>query len=149
MVYWSQSLTDAIIEPLTEEDFERNARECKEICRPHREMSAHGQAVGFGSWRWREPGDYTRAEFFATQGHEQRVRTADCSRKDQEERQMLSDDSGLESTWERRTGRNNDDFRKENQVLYDFEPLCIRIAHANSLRSKPTRVCEVRIKHWL
>ena len=89
--------------------------------RPDREFVSEGQAVGFGSWWRRKPGDYTRAEFFAAQGHEDRVRTADCSLRDQEERQMLSDDSELESTWELRTGRNNDDFRKENQVRYDFE----------------------------
>ena len=106
---------------LTEEYLQRACRIRDERNRPDREIGSQGQAVGFGSWYDRRPGDYTRAEFFATQGHEDRVRTADCIRKDQEERQMLSDDSGLELTWERRTGRNNDDFRKEHQVRYDFK----------------------------
>ena len=50
---------------------------------PIRRKEGDGKAHRFGSWFMRIPGDYSTSEFFAKQGHLDRVRTADlqCANK--------------------------------------------------------------------
>ncbi len=84
----------------------------------------YGRPVhGYGSWYRREPGVYSQSEFDAPQGHQDRVRTIDCSRKDQAYRQAHGYDSGLESDWQDRTGVNPKYFHKlrsfENEASRD------------------------------
>ena len=59
----------------------------------------------------RLPGNYSRDEFQAPQGHDDRVRTADCHKTDQLIRQSEGNDSELESDWYLRTSKDNNLFR--------------------------------------
>ena len=75
----------------------------REMSRPKSVKDEQGRPMGFGSWYNRRPGIYSQAEFLAEQGHEDRVRTADCNAADRVEREDAEMDSGLDSDWLDRT----------------------------------------------
>ena len=60
--------------------------------------------AGFGNWCKRAYNDYTCEEFYAAQGHDDRVRTADLFPEDAIKREITDDDSLLDSDWHERTG---------------------------------------------
>lgn len=75
---------------------EQSARWHRESGCERSKRNSKGEALGFGSWMNRLPGNYSRNEFQVPQGHDDRVRTADCHRVDQLTRQAEGDDSELE-----------------------------------------------------
>ena len=66
-------------------------------------LDATGKKVGFGSWYERKYNDYTCEEFYACQGHNDRVRTCDLTPQDRMEHEANDDNSMMESDWLTRT----------------------------------------------
>ena len=82
------------------------ARWLDEVARAKVKRNKNGKAKGFGSWYDRKPGDYSKAELEAPQGHLDRVRTADLRPEHRAERELTDDDSHKPSDWGDRTSVN-------------------------------------------
>ena len=92
------------------------ARWMAEMARPKPKRNKSGKAKGFGSFYERNPGDYSRAEFKAEQGHLDRVRTADLRPEDRAERELVDDDSHKPSDWRDRTSINPQLYRAHREA---------------------------------
>ena len=65
----------------------------EEMSRPKPKTNHQGRVTGHGSWYERKPHTYSNAEFMASQGHNDRVRTVDCTPPDRDERKLGENDS--------------------------------------------------------
>lgn len=75
------------------------ARWLDEVARAKPKRNKNGKPEGFGSFYDHKPGDYSRAELEAEQGHLDRVRAADLRPEHRAERELLDDDSHKSSDW--------------------------------------------------
>jgi hypothetical protein len=79
------------------------ARWLSEMSRGKPKKNKEGRVKGFGSWYQRRPGNYSRKEYLAEQGHRDRIRMADYTMEDRAERELADDDSQIGSDWLDRT----------------------------------------------
>ena len=86
--------------------FGAHARWTKEQPRKACALGMQDRKVDFGSCYERQYEDYTCEEYYAPQGHKDRVHTADLTPQDIINRELKDGDSLKDSDWRERTGQS-------------------------------------------
>ena len=82
--------------------------------------------VGLGSFFLCQEFDYSNQEFYQSQGHKDRIRTADCNEVDRKTRRDNDDDSHRPSDWKERTGTHRA-WSFKNHSTYAKAAICMAV----------------------